>query len=270
MQNKNLIELPLRRALILGIIIEIIKKIRERDASGSIAILSRYNYLLNEAREEISTERLKSNVRFWTFHGSKGLEADYCILLGFSQGKIGFPNENKDDDIVESLLPTMDDFPHSEERRLMYVALTRTKQKAYIIADPTAPSAFINELITPKYDVHIVSASFQEMYRKIFKCPACADGYFKKVNGRFGEFYSCSSRQACKIKPRVCKSCGSPSIDNEHNSVCRNTNCGDVQKICSRCARPMKIRKGKFGEFYGCTGYGIRDDQCKNTVRIHH
>jgi len=248
--------------------VQIIRKVRENDESGSIAVLSRYNYLLKDAREEVASARLKPNVKFWTFHGSKGLEADYCILLGFSQGKIGFPNENKDDEIVESLLPTLDDFPHSEERRLMYVALTRAKKKAYIIANPTAPSAFINELITPKYDVNIVSASFQGMYRSIFKCPACTDGYFKKIDGKFGEFYSCSSRQACMIKPRVCKSCGSPSIDNAHNSVCRNKNCGDVQKICPRCARPMKKRQGKFGEFYGCTGYGIKDDQCKNTVRI--
>jgi len=248
--------------------IQIIKKIREKDPTSSIAILSRYNYLIKETKEEVNANKLQGNVKFWTFHGSKGLEADYCILIGFAQGKTGFPNENKEDEVVEALLPSLDSYPYSEERRLFYVALTRAKQKSYIIADPTAPSDFINELISPKYDVHIVSDTFKEAHRKIFKCPCCSDGYFKKLDGKFGDFYVCSSKQACLNKPRVCKSCGSPSIDNAHNSICRNPYCGNKQKICPKCARPMALRDGKFGQFYGCSGYGLKDDQCKQTVRV--
>ncbi|WP_448218384.1 UvrD-helicase domain-containing protein [Endozoicomonas sp. 2B-B] len=259
--NKDLISMALKA-------LQIVKKIRQEDRSGSVAILSRYRYLIKDAKEQISKARLSENVKFWTFHGSKGLEADYCILIGFAQGKTGFPNENKDDEVVEALLPSLDDYPHSEERRLMYVALTRAKKKSYIIADPTAPSSFINELISPKYDLHIVSETFKESYRKIFKCPNCTEGYFKKIDGKFGAFLKCSSEQACLIKPRVCKSCGAPSIDNAHSSVCQNPNCGESFKICPRCARPMALRDGKFSKFYGCTGYGIKEDQCKYTERI--
>lgn len=247
--------------------LQIVKKIRQQDKNGTIAILSRYRYLINDAKEQLSKARLSDNVKFWTFHGSKGLEADYCILVGFAQGKTGFPNENKDDEVVEALLPSLDEYPHSEERRLMYVALTRAKKKSYIIADPAAPSSFINELISPKYDLHIVSEAFKESYRKIFKCPSCTDGYFKKIDGKFGTFLKCSSEKACLIKPRVCKSCGAPSIDNARNSTCQNPNCGESFRICPRCARPMVLRKGKFGKFYGCTGYGIKEDQCKYTER---
>lgn len=248
--------------------LQIVKKIREQDSTGSIAVLSRYKYLLKNAKEEISNARFKANVDFWTFHGSKGLEADYCILTGFEQGKLGFPNENKENEVVEALLPSLDSFPHSEERRLMYVALTRAKKKAYIIANPSAPSEFINELISDKYDIHIASESFQELHRKKFKCPNCVDGYFKKIKGKFGEFYSCSSKQACKIKVRICKSCGSPSIDDAQHSICTNDNCNNKFKICPKCARPMKLRKGPFSEFYGCTGYGLKHDACDQKIKL--
>ncbi len=247
----------------------VVSKIREKDSGGSIAILSRYNYLLDEARQELKKSTNLSNVNFWTFHGSKGLESDYCVLIGLSQGKLGFPNENKDDIIVEALLPTLDSYPHSEERRLMYVALTRARHKVYLIADPTAPSAFVNELLSPKYKIHIYSKSFRELYRRIFKCPSCSDGYFKKMTGKYGEFYVCSSNLACKIKPRICADCGSPSIDDSTNSVCTNPSCRRSMKICPRCGRPMKIRHGQYGEFYGCTGYGLEEDRCTQKIKIH-
>lgn len=247
-------------------VLEVVQKIRENDASGTVAIIARYNYLLQEAKQAISSARLSNNINFWSFHRSKGLEADYCILIGFFQGKNGFPNENRNEAIIEALLPSLDSYPHSEERRLLYVGITRAKHKLYIIADPTAPSDFINELLAPKYEINIVSKTFQEQYRKIFKCPNCEDGYLRLVSGKFGEFYSCSTGQGCDVgKARVCTKCRAPSIDTRNASVCNNIACRNTIKICDKCGRPMKIRDGKFGQFWGCTGYGIKDDQCKNT-----
>ncbi|WP_065187513.1 UvrD-helicase domain-containing protein [Shewanella woodyi] len=245
---------------------EIVKKIRANDPFGEIAIIARYNYLLTEAQSVLWKSKLKENIQFWSFHKSKGLEADYCILIGFFQGRSGFPNENRDEAIVESLLPSLDSFPHSEERRLMYVGLTRAKKKSYIIANPTAPSEFVAELLAPKYELNIASKTFQEKYRKIFKCPNCEGGYLRLIKGQFGEFYSCSTGLGCQVgKARVCLKCKAPSIDTRSASICNNSNCGESIKICSRCGRPMKLRIGKFGQFWGCSGYGIKDDQCKNT-----
>lgn len=162
----------------------------------------------------------------------------------------------------------MDSYPHSEERRLLYVGITRARHKSYIIADPTAPSDFITELLAPKYEINIVSKTFQEQYRKIFKCPNCEDGYLRLISGKFGEFYSCSTGQGCDVgKARVCTKCRAPSIDTRDASVCNNISCRNTMKICDKCGRPMKIRDGKFGQFWGCSGYGIKDDQCKNTSR---
>lgn len=241
--------------------LEIYKQIHKEHPEASIAILARYRYLIKEARDVIKD----TNVKFWTFHGSKGLEADYCILLGFFQGKTGFPNNNKEDAVVEALLPTLDDYPHSEERRLFYVALTRAKKESYLIADATAPSEFINELLSPQYNIDIVSEGFKDKYRKIFKCPICSTGYFVLRAGKFGNFYSCTSGSVCRSSPRVCEKCGSPSIDSENTSTCQNPNCRNAFPICDKCGRPMRLREGKFGKFWGCSGYGIKDDPCSNT-----
>jgi len=37
-----------------------------------------------------------------------------------------------------------------------------------------------------------------------------------------------------------------------------------VEQRCSKCGKEMKKKKGKFGDFYGCTGY----PDCKNIVNI--
>ncbi|MFT6842273.1 MAG: DNA helicase-4, partial [Psychroserpens sp.] len=46
-----------------------------------------------------------------------------------------------------------------------------------------------------------------------------------------------------------------------------NIHCATSAKICSKCGRPMKRRQGKYGDFWGCSGYGIKDDQCRNTSK---
>jgi DNA helicase-4 len=248
--------------------LEVVRKIRANQPMASIAVIGRYNYLLNESKQLLWKEKFKDNIQFWSFHKSKGLEADYCILIGFFQGKSGFPNENRDEAIVEALLPSLDGFKFSEERRLLYVGITRAKNKCYIIADPTSPSDFITELLAPKYELNIVSKAFQERFRQMFKCPNCEDGFFRKMVGKFGAFYACSTGRGCKVsKARVCEKCAAPSVDLRHISKCSNPSCGESIKICELCGRPMRRRNSKYGEFWGCSGYGIKDDQCTNTVQ---
>ncbi len=243
---------------------EVVRTIRKNDDKGSIAVLARYNYLLDDAKVSVRAFGAK-NIKYWTFHGSKGLEADYCILIGFFRGKTGFPNENKEEAVLEALLPTLDSYPHSEERRLLYVALTRTRRKSYLIADPMAPSEFINELLSPRYKINISSEKFKETYRKIFKCPICTPGYFRLLSSVHGEFYSCNSGSVCKSKPRTCEKCGAPSIDFKEHSICNNDMCRERKLLCDICGRPMRLREGRYGKFLGCSGYGIKDDQCTHT-----
>lgn len=259
---------PPQQKLLADRAVAVVKTIRKNDSIGSIAILARYNYLIDDVKALVRTSGIEAGVKYWTFHGSKGLEADYCILIGFFQGKVGFPNDNKDEAVLEALLPSLDSYPYSEERRLFYVALTRARKKSYIIADPLAPSQFINELLSPKYKIHIVSEAFAESYRTIFKCPLCEPGYFRLISGKYNNFYSCTSGSVCRAKPRTCTKCEAPSIDHEEYSICNNARCREHLLLCKKCGRPMKLREGRYGKFYGCTGYGIKDDKCTATRQL--
>lgn len=76
-----------------------------------------------------------------TIHKSKGLEADNIILINSDN----IPSKIKDNQILNKLKLNKDRFPYNEERRLFYVALTRTKNNIYILVNN--PSLFIKELI---------------------------------------------------------------------------------------------------------------------------
>lgn len=270
-QNDPQLDTPLSGTQALAHrVLQCIQRIRRHDAEGTIAVLARYRYLLDQTQKTLraaSSQPYHLNpIQFWTFHGAKGLEADYCILIGFEQGKTGFPNQNQENAIVEALLPSLDSYPHAEERRLMYVAMTRAKKKCYLIADALAPSEFITELCAAPYHIHIASTQFSSQQRASLKCPHCSSGYFKRQQSKFDRpYYRCSSGSVCPARPRLCEKCTAPSIDELGVSRCQNAACGHQLLICLRCARPMKLRQGKHGQFWGCSGYALQQDQCKET-----
>jgi len=248
-------------------VVQIVAKIRENDPEASIAIIGRYNTVINEARSRLISNGFRDDLKFWTYHRSKGLEADYVILVGLTQGYPSFPDTRTNETILEALLPTLDPYPHSEERRLLYVGITRARHKVYIIGGSKSPSKFIDELMNPKYEIEIKSDLFTEVFRKRFKCGHCVEGYFLSKQGPYGQYYECSSRLACAVrKTRTCKSCGSPSIDGRNKSICNNVKCRESFPICPKCGRPMKERKGKYGVFWSCSGYGRKEDRCFHKV----
>ncbi len=83
--------------------------------------------------------------RFYTIHAAKGLESDIVIMLHLEKGPYGFPSELKEEKIL-SLVKQNDIFPYEEERRLFYVALTRTKEDVHLLVSKKSPSIFIKEL----------------------------------------------------------------------------------------------------------------------------
>lgn len=252
-------------------VIKIVRTIRNNDPSGTIAILGRYNSVLKNAEIELSIEELEENIHFWTFHRSKGLEADYCILAGFKQGRFGFPNDNKDHAAVEALLPTLENFPYPEERRLLYVALTRARKKSYLIADPLMPSQFINELIVGGYPIAFNSTKFEAQHRQVFKCHVCKNGYLIRKDKEDYSFYACNTYPGCRVIAQVCDKdqCGAPMIDDHSTRSCNNPNCNNQIPLCPRCYRPLKERSGTFGKFLGCSGYGLTgNDHCNYTQNV--
>ena len=132
------------------------------------------------------------NIDFMSIHKSKGLEYDEVIILNLKDEIAGFPSQIDDDPIL-SLIKTSDENDFAEERRLFYVALTRTKNNVYLLTPPSKVSRFISEL---KKDNKIKTLKFEiedEMIDKLFedneffkrleyfdtkiKCPQCGEGY---------------------------------------------------------------------------------------------
>ena len=86
------------------------------------------------------------NINYLTVHSSKGLEAENVILINLVDDTYGFPNQIKNHKIIEELHPSDKEILFAEERRLFYVALTRTKNKVYILVPLFRKSCFIKEL----------------------------------------------------------------------------------------------------------------------------
>lgn len=89
-------------------------------------------------------------IEFLTIHKSKGLEADYVIILQCNKDTYGFPSLISDDPVLNYVLTKSDQYPYGEERRLFYVAITRAKVKTYILYDRRFPSVFVDEFLHPE------------------------------------------------------------------------------------------------------------------------
>lgn len=89
-------------------------------------------------------------IEFLTVHKSKGLEADYVILLQCNKDTYGFPSQINDHEALNYVLTQSDQFPYGEERRLFYVAITRAKMKTFVLYDKRSPSVFVDEILHPE------------------------------------------------------------------------------------------------------------------------
>ena len=96
-------------------------------------------------------------IEFLTVHKSKGLEADYVILLQCNNDTYGFPSLVSDDPVLNYVLTKSDQFAFGEERRLFYVAVTRAKIKTVVLYDRRFPSVFVDEFLRPEQPVAEVS-----------------------------------------------------------------------------------------------------------------
>ena len=81
-----------------------------------------------------------------TIHKSKGLEDDIVVVVGMDSGMKGFPNHGGEDPLISVFLPRGDGYANSEERRVMYVAMTRAKEKVFLVSQSVQPSSFIEEV----------------------------------------------------------------------------------------------------------------------------
>lgn len=155
----------------------LLKEIYDKNPNESILLLSRFNNELEKLLDSklFYKSSLKDNritcksipnakIDFLTVHKSKGLGYDRVILLNGIDGTYGFPSQIKDEPVIKyikgELYEIKDIIEYPEERRLFYVALTRTKNELYIMI-PTLyeyRSDFIKEISTDK-NVKIIEKS---------------------------------------------------------------------------------------------------------------
>ena len=124
----------------------------ELQNSKEILVLGRNNkdiisYIDNTYKQDKDIYTYNNiSFRYLTIHKSKGLESDNVILINIEDKLLGLPTKIKDEKILKHVNNTKDYYPYEEERRLFYVALTRTKNKTYIISPYKNESIFIKEI----------------------------------------------------------------------------------------------------------------------------
>ena len=115
-------------------------------ADERILVLARYHHLKPTSLEKAATRWPKLQLDFMTIHASKGQQADYVIIVGLQEGSDGFPAPARESIMEEALLPVVEDFPDAEERRLLYVALTRARHRVWLLYNKANPSRFVEDL----------------------------------------------------------------------------------------------------------------------------
>lgn len=111
-----------------------------------ILLLARYHHLKPEALEKAATRWPHLQLEFMTIHASKGQQADYVIILGLQEGDDAFPAPARESIMEQALLPQPEDFPDAEERRLLYVAITRARLRVWLLFNKAQPSPFVEML----------------------------------------------------------------------------------------------------------------------------
>ena len=100
---------------------------------SSVLLLGRYKHIRPENLAGLGRQHPRLQLSFKTVQGSKGLQADYVVVLGLCTGRHGFPTEIGDDPLLDLVLSAPEKHSNAEERRLFYVALTRARRHVFLL-----------------------------------------------------------------------------------------------------------------------------------------
>ena len=151
MKNKNQIKKILKSNKSIKTPIKIVYLKNNKSLLNLINNLNTNYMILGRNNKDIykyfnKDEIIKKNIDYFTIHKSKGLEADNIIIINLSDDYDSIPSKIKNEYLIDLLLGNQKDI-YYEERRLFYVALTRTKNNVYLIVSKNNKSEFIKELI---------------------------------------------------------------------------------------------------------------------------
>lgn len=180
--------------------------------------------------------RLK--ITYITAHKSKGLEADAVIVMGLENKTTGFPNKIVDDDIFKTIKRHDEDYQYAEERRLFYVALTRTRGKTYLMYNQSNPSIFLEEIFGDK-----------KSDRNTVVCPRCNVGNLVLRSDGNRRFVGCNQYPSCSYT---------------HSSLSILESIGRCKSCDGLLIRRLNPANKK--DFYGCSNFGSLN--CKTAYNI--
>lgn len=219
-----------------------------------------------------STSNVKSvkypNVKLhgYTAHSSKGLGFDNVIILNGKDDIIGFPSKIEDDPVMKLVIKEDEDISYAEERRLFYVALTRTKNRVYIITPISHPSKFVLEIKEKFTNVILKGEELAPKdkldYRR--KCPVC--GYPLQYRKKLGFNLKIDKLWICSNDPEIC------------GFITNDLSGGNLSiSKCPKCADGYLIVKSIKGEngvdtgqrMLGCTNYTPDKKGCNFSIISH-
>jgi DNA helicase-4 len=168
------------------------------------------------------------------------------------EARLGFPAQIEDDPIMKLVTYTDHSIPFAEERRLFYVAMTRTKNRVYMVTPQKNPSRFVLELIKDFKIPHSKKLRLELKEMNILKCPICTFPLKYENNKNYGiPLYICTN------EPEIC------DFMTNDRTVKR-----DIYK-CPRCSdgyMVVRMNTKDGSRFYGCTNY--TDTGCTNRISI--
>lgn len=198
----------------------------------------------------------KLEITFMTAHASKGLGYDNVIVVNGRNETYGFPSKIEDDPVLSLVIKEDKSMQYAEERRLFYVAMTRTKNRVYFIAPEKNPSEFLLEIKREYKNVFLRGKWSEEepvrMGQK--KCPVCGFPLQLKYKPSYGlKLYICTN------EPEIC-SFMSNNLSGGKMSIMKCQECKDGYLI-------VKYSE-KGGYFLGCSDYKKNNTGCNCTISM--
>lgn len=207
----------------------------------------------------ISKKYPELNISFLTAHSSKGLGYDNVIIINGRDDIMGFPSKIEDDPVMKLVIKEDEKIDFAEERRLFYVALTRTKNRVYIVTPQHKPSKFILEIKDHFTNVILKGTELSPVesvdYRRA--CPICGYPLQRRKNNNFK--FKNNSLWICSNDPELC---GFVTNDLKGGklSISKCPDCEDGYLI----VKTIKNKDGKDtgNRMLGCTNYKIDKSGC--------
>ena len=174
--------------------------VKEKGDSSQVLLIGRYNFdgrnlskledlfsFYKNKNKVVSKKYPNLDITFLTAHSSKGLGYDNVIIINGKDDVMGFPSKIEDDPVFKLVIKDTEEIDFAEERRLFYVALTRTKNRVYIVTPQYRPSKFIIE-IKDKFPNILVQGDELEPKDSLdihISCPYCGYPLQRRMNKNF-------------------------------------------------------------------------------------